>query len=65
MSTEPEAPALIPADEPYPAPTRRTVIATSTAVGGAVVAGGVIGGAFLSASEEATAAGTAPPALSP
>jgi xanthine dehydrogenase YagT iron-sulfur-binding subunit len=42
------------------APTRRTFIATSTAVGGAVIAGGVIGGSFLTGSEEATAAEEAP-----
>ncbi|MBC2905542.1 (2Fe-2S)-binding protein [Streptomyces cupreus] len=35
------------ADEPSSGPTRRTFIATSTAVGGVVVAGGVIGGSLL------------------
>ncbi|WP_327726637.1 (2Fe-2S)-binding protein [Streptomyces sp. NBC_00487] len=42
------------------APTRRTFIATSTAVGGAVVVGGVIGGSLLTAGEEVAAA-EAPP----
>ncbi|MEU6419181.1 (2Fe-2S)-binding protein [Streptomyces spiralis] len=41
-------------------PTRRTFVATSTAVGGAVVASGVIGGAILSGSEEAAAAEASP-----
>ncbi|MCX5358320.1 (2Fe-2S)-binding protein [Streptomyces sp. NBC_00124] len=47
-------------DESPSAPTRRTFIATSTAVGGAVVAGGVIAGTFLADPEEASAAGAAP-----
>ncbi|MET7701043.1 (2Fe-2S)-binding protein [Streptomyces sp. NPDC005485] len=42
------------------APSRRTFIATSTAVGGAVVAGGVIAGTVLGGSEDAAAAGATP-----
>lgn len=42
------------------APSRRAFIATSTAVGGAVVAGGVIGGTLMAPSEEATAAEALP-----
>ncbi|MDQ1015634.1 (2Fe-2S)-binding protein [Streptomyces afghaniensis] len=63
MSTEPPESAVPPptgAGESAPAPTRRTFIATSTAVGGAVVAGGVIGGPLLSDPEAAAA--EAPPA---
>ncbi|MFF7788172.1 2Fe-2S iron-sulfur cluster-binding protein [Streptomyces sp. NPDC007991] len=59
MSTQlPESavPPPIEAGESAPAPTRRTFIATSAALGGAVVAGG----AFLAGPEEATAAATAP-----
>ncbi|EFL28999.1 iron-sulfur cluster-binding protein [Streptomyces himastatinicus ATCC 53653] len=41
-------------------PTRRTFVATSTAVGGAVVAGGVVGGSLLVGSGDAVAAGPAP-----
>ncbi|MDT0572754.1 (2Fe-2S)-binding protein [Streptomyces sp. DSM 3412] len=62
MSTElPESAAPPPTgvDESSPAPSRRTFIAT-TAVGGAVVAGGVIGGTILVDSQEANAAGTSP-----
>ncbi|MDH6221090.1 (2Fe-2S)-binding protein [Streptomyces pseudovenezuelae] len=59
MSTELPESAVPPptgAGESSPAPTRRTFIATSTAVGGAVVAGGVIGGTSFIGPEEATAA---------
>ncbi|MFC9913268.1 (2Fe-2S)-binding protein [Streptomyces sp. NPDC127197] len=62
MSTDlPESAVPPPADssEPSPPPTRRTFIATSTAVGGVVLAGGVIGGTFLSG-EEAGAVAAAP-----
>ncbi|WP_371575494.1 (2Fe-2S)-binding protein [Streptomyces sp. NBC_01314] len=41
-------------------PTRRAFIATSTAVGGAVVAGGAIGGSLLAGPEEASAADASP-----
>ncbi|KUO14939.1 (2Fe-2S)-binding protein [Streptomyces dysideae] len=60
MSTElPESAAPPPtgSGEPFSSvPTRRTFIATSAAVGGAVVAGG----AFIALPEEATAAGASP-----
>ncbi|MFI6440277.1 (2Fe-2S)-binding protein [Streptomyces sp. NPDC050759] len=59
MSNElPESAAAPPtgAGESSPAPTRRTFIATGTAVGGAGGAGSVIGGTFLVDPEEATAA---------
>jgi xanthine dehydrogenase YagT iron-sulfur-binding subunit len=64
MSTElPESAVSPPAGDAAhsTAPTRRTFIATTTAVGGAVVAGGVIGGTVLVDSGEAAAA-EAPPA---
>ncbi|WP_328479256.1 (2Fe-2S)-binding protein [Streptomyces sp. NBC_00377] len=48
------------ADESSSAPSRRTFIATSTAVGGAVVAGGVIGGTIFADAQEVSAA-EAPP----
>ncbi|WP_392750357.1 (2Fe-2S)-binding protein [Streptomyces sp. LN590] len=60
MSTEPEAPAPTPAGDPSSGPTRRTFIATTSAVGGVVIAGGAIGGGFLAASDEADAAPAAP-----
>ncbi|WP_326692040.1 (2Fe-2S)-binding protein [Streptomyces sp. NBC_01795] len=61
MSTEPEAPAPTPADGPSSGPTRRTFIATTSAVGGGVViAGGAVGGGLLAASDEADAASAAP-----
>ncbi|MEV0641614.1 (2Fe-2S)-binding protein [Streptomyces sp. NPDC050619] len=63
MSTELPESAVPPptgSSESSPAPTRRTFIATSTAVGGAVVAGGVVAGTFLADSDEATAAESPP-----
>ncbi|MDW6059082.1 (2Fe-2S)-binding protein [Streptomyces sp. FXJ1.4098] len=60
MSTElPESYGSF-SEEPAPAPTRRTFIATTTAVGGAVVASGLVGGAPPFGAEEAAAA-EAPP----
>ncbi|MFG2455706.1 2Fe-2S iron-sulfur cluster-binding protein [Streptomyces sp. NPDC048523] len=59
MSTELPESAVPPptgAGETSPAPTRRTFLATSTAVGGAVVAGSVVGGTSLIGTEEAAAA---------
>ncbi|MFE2634405.1 (2Fe-2S)-binding protein [Streptomyces scopuliridis] len=59
MSTELPESALSPptgSSESSSAPTRRTFIATSTAVGGVVLAGGVIGGTSLVGPAEATAA---------
>ncbi|KQX63152.1 (2Fe-2S)-binding protein [Streptomyces sp. Root1310] len=44
------------ADESSSAPSRRTFIATSTAVGGAVVAGSVIGGTIFADAQEVSAA---------
>ncbi|GAA3853788.1 (2Fe-2S)-binding protein [Streptomyces lacrimifluminis] len=46
--------------ESSPAPSRRGFIATSTVLGGAVVAGGVIGGPSLLGPEEASAADALP-----
>ncbi|MEV5106543.1 (2Fe-2S)-binding protein [Streptomyces massasporeus] len=61
MAPEPvsSAPPPTEPDELPTEPTRRTFIATTTAVGGVAVAGGVIGGSYLVGSEEA-AATTAP-----
>ncbi|MFE3140979.1 (2Fe-2S)-binding protein [Streptomyces scopuliridis] len=59
MSNELPESALSPptgSSESSSAPTRRTFIATSTAVGGVVLAGGVIGGTSLVGPAEATAA---------
>ncbi|MFD4553177.1 (2Fe-2S)-binding protein [Streptomyces sp. NPDC058469] len=54
MSTELTDSAVPPTDESRPTPSRRTFIATTTAVGGAVVAGGLTAGPF--GAEEAAAA---------
>ncbi|MFE9453977.1 2Fe-2S iron-sulfur cluster-binding protein [Streptomyces sp. NPDC006739] len=48
------------ADESSSEPSRRTFIGTSTAVGGAVLASGLIGGTLLTDPEEAAAASTTP-----
>ncbi|MDT0572940.1 (2Fe-2S)-binding protein [Streptomyces sp. DSM 3412] len=61
MSTELPDSYGPPPEGPAPAPSRRTFIATTTAVGGAVMAGGLVAGASPSAAEEASAA-DAPPA---
>ncbi|MEU9323505.1 (2Fe-2S)-binding protein [Streptomyces canus] len=63
MPTEvPESAVPPPAEagETSPAPSRRTFIATTGAVGGAVVAGGVTGGTYLLGPQEAAAADTSP-----
>lgn len=63
MSTEvPESAVSPPAEagESSSAPSRRTFIATTGAVGSAVVAGGVIGGTHLLGPEKAAAADTSP-----
>ncbi|MDX3862780.1 (2Fe-2S)-binding protein [Streptomyces europaeiscabiei] len=63
MSTElPESfpPPDGPMSAPSSAPSRRTFIATTTAVGGAVMAGGLVAGASLSGAEEASAAEASP-----
>ncbi|MFF7279094.1 (2Fe-2S)-binding protein [Streptomyces griseorubiginosus] len=63
MSTELPESAIPPptgAGESSSTPTRRTFIATTGAVGGAVVAGSVIGGTYLLGPEEAAAADASP-----
>ncbi|MFI1209814.1 (2Fe-2S)-binding protein [Streptomyces sp. NPDC020802] len=64
MPTEPPEPAVAPpteAGESAPAaPSRRTFIATTTAVGGVVVAGGLIAGTDLAGPGEASAAEASP-----
>ncbi|MFF3377260.1 (2Fe-2S)-binding protein [Streptomyces sp. NPDC002680] len=60
MSTEHPAEAEIFPVEPPSAPTRRTFIATTTAVGGAAVAGGLISAPSALAAEETVAAEVAP-----
>ncbi|MGY0488202.1 (2Fe-2S)-binding protein [Streptomyces sp. WG-D5] len=52
--TAPSAPT------PASAPTRRTVIATGTAIGGVVVAGGLLGDTLLGGASEAAASEAAP-----
>ncbi|MEU6351414.1 (2Fe-2S)-binding protein [Streptomyces sp. NPDC047072] len=62
MSTD-SVSAVPPPTEPDAspsAPTRRTFIATTTAVGGVAVAGGVIGGSVLAGSQDAAAAVASP-----
>lgn len=60
MSTELPESTVAPADLPPTAPTRRTFMATTTAVGGAVVAGGLVAGTSPFGAQEAAAA-EAPP----
>ncbi|MFC8666478.1 (2Fe-2S)-binding protein [Streptomyces sp. NPDC057199] len=63
MSIEVPESAVPPPDaagESSSAPSRRTFIATTGAVGGAVVAGSVIGGTYLLGPKEAAAADTSP-----
>ncbi|MDT0550003.1 MULTISPECIES: 2Fe-2S iron-sulfur cluster-binding protein [Streptomyces] len=60
MSTELPESAVAPAEAPPTAPSRRTFIATSTVVGGAVVTGGLVAGTSPFGAEEAAAA-EAPP----
>ncbi|MER5217385.1 (2Fe-2S)-binding protein [Streptomyces sp. NPDC002838] len=60
MSTELPESTVAPAEGPPTAPSRRTFIATTTAVGGAVAAGGLIMGTSPFGAEEAAAA-EAPP----
>ncbi|WP_159765918.1 (2Fe-2S)-binding protein [Streptomyces sp. HM190] len=52
--------AVPPSGDSRTTPTRRTFIATTTAVGGAVVAGGLIAGSPLLDTDEAVAADAAP-----
>ncbi|MGX1673222.1 (2Fe-2S)-binding protein [Streptomyces sp. NPDC055400] len=59
MSPEPAVPPPYASPTSSASPTRRTFIATGTAVGGVVVAGGVIGGTLVAGSSEAAA--EAPP----
>ncbi|MFM9551925.1 MULTISPECIES: (2Fe-2S)-binding protein [Streptomyces] len=60
MSTElPKSYGPPPEGQPSP-PSRRTFIATTTAVGGAVMAGGLAAGASLSGAEEAAASESPP-----
>ncbi|MEU9438736.1 (2Fe-2S)-binding protein [Streptomyces sp. NPDC048252] len=60
MSTELPEPTVAPAEGPPTAPSRRTFIATSTAVGGTVMAGGLVTGTSVLGSEEAMAAEVSP-----
>ncbi|MEU5045928.1 (2Fe-2S)-binding protein [Streptomyces griseorubiginosus] len=58
--TDPDAQPPTDSTESLTAPTRRTFIATSTAVGGAVVVAGTIGGTLLAGGEDVAAAEAAP-----
>ncbi|MDT0567096.1 (2Fe-2S)-binding protein [Streptomyces sp. DSM 3412] len=60
MSTERPDPAMTSAADPLVSPSRRTFIGTSTAVGGAVLAGGLLAGPPSLGSEAAVAAEAAP-----
>ncbi|MET9819055.1 (2Fe-2S)-binding protein [Streptomyces sp. NPDC006355] len=60
MSTEVTDSAVPPPATPSSEPSRRTFVATTAAVGGAVVAGGLVAGPFGLGAEEAAAA-DAPP----
>ncbi|MEU9313897.1 (2Fe-2S)-binding protein [Streptomyces sp. NPDC048256] len=60
MSTELPEPTVAPAEGPPTAPSRRTFIATTTAVGGTVMAGGLVTGTSVLGSEEAMAAEVSP-----
>ncbi|GAB2976778.1 (2Fe-2S)-binding protein [Streptomyces pseudoechinosporeus] len=58
--TDPDVPPPTDSTESPTAPTRRTFIATTTAVGGAVVAGGIIAGSTFIDAEGAEAGEAAP-----
>jgi xanthine dehydrogenase YagT iron-sulfur-binding subunit len=58
--TDPDVPPPTDSTESPTAPTRRTFIATTTAVGGAVVAGGFVAGSAFIDAEGAEAAQAAP-----
>ncbi|MEU0110119.1 (2Fe-2S)-binding protein [Streptomyces sp. NPDC006129] len=60
MSTEPPEPTVSLPEGSSSAPSRRTFIATTTAVGGAVVAGGLTAGPSVFGAEPAEAADAAP-----
>ncbi|SFG52094.1 (2Fe-2S)-binding protein [Streptomyces mirabilis] len=60
MSTELPEPTVAPAEESPTAPSRRTFIATTSVVGGALVAGGLAAGTSLYGAEEAAAADSPP-----
>lgn len=60
MSIEPPTPTAAPSEAPSSEPTRRTFIATTTVVGGAVVAGGLTAGPSVFGAEHADAAEASP-----
>lgn len=62
--TDPDAPLPTDSTESPAAPTRRTFIATTTAVGGVVVTGGLIAGSTFVDAEEAAADEAAPTTVS-